>query len=102
MTATATATRPNTYAGTCIMCSGPVAAGAGLLGGKVQGRWTVRHAVCGSTAPAKRTTTKSTARRTSSHRCESCGRSGAHLAADSSGIVGYVCHRCDDGVASFG
>ena len=99
---TAMTARPNTYAGACTQCSGQVAAGAGLLGGKVNGRWTVRHAACGSTPPPKRTVTKSTARRTSSHRCESCGRSGAHLASDSSGIVGYVCYRCDDGAASFG
>lgn len=45
MTTTTTA-RPNTYAGTCTSCGKHVAAGAGLLGGKVNGRWTVRHADC--------------------------------------------------------
>lgn len=45
MTDTTTA-RPNTYAGICTMCGTKVAAGAGLLGGKVNGRWTVRHTDC--------------------------------------------------------
>ena len=40
-------------------------------------------------------------RPTSSHRCEECGRSGAHAARDSSGISGWLCNSCDDGSASF-
>lgn len=44
MTTTSTTTaRANTYAGTCTRCHTPVAAGAGLLGGRVDGRWTVTH-----------------------------------------------------------
>lgn len=43
---TTTAARPNTYAGVCSECGNRVAAGAGLLGSKVDGRWTVRHAEC--------------------------------------------------------
>lgn len=38
---------------------------------------------------------------TSSHRCEECGRSGAHAARDMSGISGWLCNSCDDGYASF-
>ncbi|MCI1962822.1 MAG: hypothetical protein LKJ18_01815 [Ancrocorticia sp.] len=38
---------------------------------------------------------------TSSHRCEECGRSGAHAARDMSGISGWLCNSCDDGSASF-
>ncbi|HMT51183.1 MAG TPA: hypothetical protein PKC36_13660 [Dietzia sp.] len=44
--ASTTATRTNTYAGTCSECGERVAAAAGLLGPKVDGRWTVRHADC--------------------------------------------------------
>jgi len=49
MTTTSTTTRttrtarPNTYAGRCSTCGSHVAAGAGLLGPKVEGRWTVEH-----------------------------------------------------------
>lgn len=50
MTVTATKTRSNTYAGTCSKCSTHVAAQAGVLGGKVNGRWTVRHTNCSKTA----------------------------------------------------
>jgi len=51
-TATATA-RPNTYAGSCGTCGAHVAAAAGILGGKVAGRWTVAHVTCPTTtAPA--------------------------------------------------
>lgn len=39
-------TRPNSYPGTCTSCAGHVPAAAGLLGGKVDGRWTVQHTSC--------------------------------------------------------
>jgi hypothetical protein len=58
MTATATRTRPNAYAGTCRSCGGSVAAQAGILGPRVAGRWTVEHTTCPSTpvaVPARRT-----------------------------------------------
>lgn len=63
-TATATATmparpamraeRPNRYAGTCADCGGPVAAEAGRLGAKVDGRWTTYHlaGTCPAPTPA--------------------------------------------------
>lgn len=35
--------RPNKFPGKCTFCGGRVAAGAGVLGPKVGGRWTVRH-----------------------------------------------------------
>lgn len=38
--------RPNRYAGPCATCGENVAEGAGRLGDKVGGRWTVRHNVC--------------------------------------------------------
>lgn len=50
MTATATRTRPNTYAGQCSNCGQSVAAQAGALGGKVNGRWTVHHTDCPTAA----------------------------------------------------
>lgn len=43
---TTTKTRPNSYAGTCSRCGTHVAAQAGLLGPKVDGRWTVEHTEC--------------------------------------------------------
>lgn len=46
--------RPNKYGGSCSNCGGYVGAGEGLLGGKVNGAWTVTHAVDGcptETAP---------------------------------------------------
>src|SRR3990172_7748108 len=49
-TQTATKARTNTYAGKCSACGYNVAAQAGLLGGKVNGRWTVRHSYCADTA----------------------------------------------------
>lgn len=54
MNATATKTRPNTYAGSCSNCHSHVAAGAGVLGGKVGGRWTVRHTTCGASPVTRR------------------------------------------------
>jgi hypothetical protein len=50
--ARSTSTRPNRYAGKCAECGGWVEAEAGLLGGKVDGRWTVTHAEgqCGTQA----------------------------------------------------
>lgn len=51
---TATKTRPNTYAGNCRNCGSRVPAQAGLLGGKVDGRWTVLHTECPASAPASR------------------------------------------------
>ena len=64
MTKTSTKTaRANTYAGTCTRCHTSVAAGAGLLGGRVDGRWTVTHrdGQCAASAasaatPAKKVT----------------------------------------------
>jgi hypothetical protein len=38
--------RPNAYAGACAKCGERVEAGAGLLGDKVDGRWTVEHVEC--------------------------------------------------------
>lgn len=35
--------RPNKYAGPCANCGSTVAEGSGLLGGKVDGKWTVVH-----------------------------------------------------------
>lgn len=53
MNNTATA-RPNTYAGPCATCGAHVAAAAGILGAKINGRWTVAHATCPTTpAPAR-------------------------------------------------
>lgn len=51
--------RPNTYAGTCTGCGGHVAASAGKLGGKVDGRWTVEHITC----PAEPAAAPATSRR---------------------------------------
>lgn len=36
--------RPNSYAGSCVTCGERVEAGAGVLGEKVDGKWTVAHA----------------------------------------------------------
>jgi hypothetical protein len=38
--------KANQYAGQCSKCHGHVPAGAGYLGGKVNGRWTVEHINC--------------------------------------------------------
>lgn len=38
--------KPNAYAGACAKCGERVEAGAGLLGAKVEGRWTVEHFDC--------------------------------------------------------
>ncbi len=46
---TATTSRSNAYQGICRKCGGHVAAQAGLLGPKVNGRWTVEHATCPQT-----------------------------------------------------
>lgn len=52
MSSTATRTRrPNTYAGTCSDCGTRVAAGAGHLGPKVNGRWTTQHTDCANNTP---------------------------------------------------
>lgn len=94
MMTTTTATRSNAYAGTCSGCGNRVAAHEGLLGDKVNGRWTVKHTDC--TTP----TTHSARTRTRGHACEACGARNAHWAYDMSGIGGYACHRCDDGTLS--
>lgn len=112
MTATVKATvKANAYAGSCTLCGGRVEAGAGHLGGRVDGRWTVEHATCPTTqvaahtaSPARATSVRVT--RSASHggRCEQCGRTAARLveAVDMSGIAGMVCFRCDtDGDLSF-
>ena len=53
-TATAKPTaRPNTYAGLCSRCAERVAAGDGILGAKVDGRWTVLHATCPTLAAGR-------------------------------------------------
>jgi hypothetical protein len=95
MNATATKTRSNTYAGVCSSCGTRVAAGAGLLGGKVNGRWTVRHSNCSMSVHA----TSTVSVRPGAHRCQECGRSGARWITDASGISGYACGRCTDGVS---
>lgn len=94
---TATATRrQNTYAGTCRTCGGHVAAGAGLLGPKVGGRWTVEHLghpAGAATQPAPAHTAKPTAAR--KPRCAECGvNAGVVVCRDSSGITDVCCHRC--------
>lgn len=40
---TTTSARPNKFAGICLACGGNVPAGTGILGTKVDGRWTVTH-----------------------------------------------------------
>ena len=57
---TTATTRTNSYAGTCHDCGTHVAAQAGLLGAKIDGRWTIRHTACPTTTastprPASRT-----------------------------------------------
>jgi len=50
MSSTATATKPaNKYAGSCTVCGTHVAAQAGTLAGKVNGRWAVKCSCCGGT-----------------------------------------------------
>ncbi len=44
-------TKPNKFGGSCVNCSQYIPAGAGLLGGKVNGKWTVKHIDC-SIVPA--------------------------------------------------
>lgn len=111
---TQTATRPNAYAGDCSSCGTRVAASAGLLGPKVNGRWTVQHTTCPTattrtrtSAPRVRTSAdadfgrgRNYPTRTNDGTCESCGRRGAHWATDMSGISGYACRTCDDGSLS--
>lgn len=59
MTATATRSqRPNTYPGTCSGCGSHVAAQGGVLGGRVDGRWTVRHTECPTTPAPTATATR--------------------------------------------
>lgn len=48
---TSTNHKPNQYPGPCRNCGGNVPAGAGRLGGKVDGRWTVAHIECPTTQP---------------------------------------------------
>ena len=55
-TTQSTSRKANVYAGTCSKCGAHVAAQAGLLGSKVNGRWTVRHTDCAANtqvAPAR-------------------------------------------------
>ncbi len=98
--------KANIYAGTCHNCGGHVAAQAGLLGSRVNGRWTVQHTECPtatlahSAAPAYAPAYVSPTRTGRSHECESCGAPRAHRAIDMSGIAGYACYRCDDGSLS--
>lgn len=56
-------------------------------------------AICAVTTDASHRRTTGAATR--SHKCEICGRSGAHLATDLSGITGWACRTCDDGALSF-
>lgn len=82
--------KANKFAGTCSSCRRQVPAGAGLLGPKVDGRWTVRHAGCAAT-----TTTARPAARDDHGRCEACGRRSALVTArDMSGIPCRVCRSC--------
>lgn len=79
MSTTTTATRTNTYAGTCYKCGRAVAARTGILsqGG---GRWLVEHTNCAAvtTAPATLAPGWSNASRarsgwTATARCDYCG-----------------------------
>jgi hypothetical protein len=47
------APRPNQYPGKCAKCGGRVEAGAGLLGDKVDGKWTTLHTTCPEATPAE-------------------------------------------------
>ena len=64
---TQTSTRPNTYPGTCTRCHGHVPAQGGLLGGKVNGRWTVTHTTCPTTSSPARPAAPATAPQGWSH-----------------------------------
>jgi hypothetical protein len=46
--------RPNKFRGTCATCGCAVAANAGFLGSKVNGRWTTKCAAHGTPARATR------------------------------------------------
>lgn len=46
-------------------------------------------------------TTKTRTSHGASQRCAECGRPGARMTHDMSGIGGYACRRCDDGSLSF-
>jgi hypothetical protein len=82
MTQTQTRTRrPNTYAGSCRNCGEQVGAGAGYLGAKVMGRWTVEHGECPAendifsmvAESSYRPTASTRARRsTAGYRCDEC------------------------------
>ena len=113
----ATATRKaNVYAGRCAKCAGHVAAGAGLLGSKVDGRWTVEHATCPTAAtttdacgidsctshficppPAGTADRLLAAARAARgpNDCANCFKRGARYPrVDSSGLYGKVCRQC--------
>ena len=90
------AARTNTYPGNCARCGGWVEAQEGMLGDKVDGRWTVEHRTKCPTGPVYAPTAARAGRR-----CEVCGASVAHFTHDLSGIGGYACRRCDDGSLSF-
>lgn len=51
--------------------------------------------------PARNRSTSRPSASGSRHRCQECGRLGAHRAYDMSGIPGYACNCCDDGTLSF-
>lgn len=112
-----TATRSNKFAATCVRCQTTVPAGVGILTRSPEG-WLVEHATCEpisdleaerratellAAAPVARRTSarRSTTARRPSHVCQSCGRRGAHIAFDLSGIDGWACNTCDDGSLSF-
>lgn len=101
------APRPNRYAGPCGTCGENVPAGAGRLGDRVGGRWTVRHNVCPAVEAEEREFMARAKARAEADCAEAIARMQAAITAASSdpacGTTGCEAHdgECRDNWANF-